>query len=93
MTEPLDSKRKIEFAQRTQVERNKENIEKLLRLIAVPMGWTEDQMRLVFVSDESSLEDFGLADTDINEISDKLGFAVSHADLLIDIVLRMSPAN
>ena len=93
MVEPSDNKRKVEFARRTEVERNMENIEKLLRLIAVPMRWTEDQIRFVFVSDESSLDDFGLADTDIIEISDKLGFAVSHGDLLIDIALRMSPAN
>lgn len=95
MTNSTDdsSKQDVQFAERTQVERNKENIEKLLRLIAVPMGWTEAQLSFVFVSDESRLDDFNLADGEIKRISEELGFCVSSADLLIDIALRMSPAN
>ena len=89
----------IKFAESTEVVRQKENIDKLLRVLYEqclkdsdsPSSF-EDWMPYTFVSDLSNLGDF-VGDEDLPKISAALGFEVHLADYLKDVALRMGPKN
>ncbi len=84
--------RKIEFADSTQASRHAAGMGRLIRLIGEVIG--EDwKLSNVFVSDQSSVGHFVTDDTDLRTLSQRLGFSVAHSDLLVDVVLRMPPAN
>jgi len=92
MNKPIDKDvfgNQISLAASAQVEQRRANINRLLLLVGEHMGW-EGDISHVFVSDQSTLGDFGLEPDGLRQISEKLGFVVSNDDYLTDIAVRMS---
>lgn len=83
--------KKIEFADQTQVTNLKEQVDKVLWMIAGYMGW--EDLSYVFVSDLSTLGDYSLEDHELAEFGRKLGFEVGHKDYIYEIALRLKPAS
>ena len=75
------------LAETTQIEVNQENVKALLWMIAPFMGWKN--VDHVFVSDMSSLSDFGLDDGELQQIQNKLGFTIKASDYLFEIAAKM----
>lgn len=84
--------RKLFLADTHEVEQLRESMDRLLLSIGEYMGW-EGDISHVFVSDMSTLGDFGLEDSEVAALSKTLGFEVRPGDYLKDIALRMKPAN
>lgn len=80
---------KIIFAPSTQVDSAPNQKEKLIRAIGEFMGWEEEDLQHVFISDQSSLSDFNLEKEEIEELGAKLGFKVEGSDYITDIILKM----
>lgn len=80
------------IAPSVQVIAQKTNIDNLLRLIGVYVGWGDDISR-VFVTDKSSVSDFGLDAAEITDLATKLGFPIERGEYLVDIAVRMNPPS
>lgn len=85
--------RSIHMPPMEKVDANWENMERLLRLIAIPMEWDEDALAQVFVSDMSPLGHFCLEEEARVQLCKELGFDVNDEDLLVEIAAKMSKAS
>jgi hypothetical protein len=80
--------RKIVMAPSVEIERNRESVDRLLLMVGEYMGWEGDTSH-VFVSDMTTLGDFNLEESEMEELSRKVGFPVARSDELKDVALRM----
>lgn len=80
---------KVFMAETDEIDKQRANVDKLLWLVAPFMGWAD--ISHVFVSDMSSLGDFGLEDTELQQIQTTLGFPVKADDYLYEIAGKMKP--
>src|SRR5437879_10811760 len=88
-------KLKVEFADSREVARLKEGMDRLKRMIARQYeaedveGWCAH----CFVSDLSTLGDFGLDKEQTRLLSKEVGFELHDKDYMKDIALRMGEVN
>lgn len=74
------------------VKRHTAGMDRLIRVIGEVVG--EDwKLANVLVTDESSVSHFVGDESDLITLSERLGFRITPSDLLLDVVLRMPPAN
>ena len=86
------TKPKIEVAPQYSVNDLEEEIDSLLRMIAVFMadpGEEEAWVKFCFVSDMSQLCDFCPSPDDVKGLEEKLGFPVDRHDYLVAIATKM----
>ena len=84
-TDPMGNK--VFMGETEEVAKQSANIDKLLWMVAPFMGWPD--LDDVFVSDGSSLSDFGLDDEELQQIQTKLGFPIKADEYLHEIAARM----
>lgn len=81
----------VTFAATLKIDKRPEELARLLLMIGEYMGWNGD-ISHVFVSDWSTLGDFGLDRTEVSAIGRKIGFKVKNSDHLHEIVEKMVSA-
>jgi hypothetical protein len=83
-----EPEKKIEFASSTLIEQRREKVNVILRALGRYMGWKDD-LSLVFVSDESTINDFGLKANDLAAMGKDLGITVEPQDLICELAARL----
>jgi hypothetical protein len=78
---------KVEFENQSNIERYRDNVDKILWLLAEPMGW--DDLNHVFVSDRSTFSDFRLKPEELQKIADALKLEIKPTDYIYEIAMRM----
>jgi hypothetical protein len=74
-----------------------QELHKLLGLVAVEMGFGQDESDVrdwvdsCFVTDRSSVGDFCLGDDQVEKLGRVLGLVIQQSDLLYEIALRLKP--
>lgn len=80
---------RFELASCDDIDKFSKAVSAFIKMLGKYMGWGDDDSN-VFVSDMSTLGDFGLSDEDLAALSQDVGFNLHHEDYIKDIAARMS---
>lgn len=88
MKDPLG--REISLAPDVIAHSYDEQMEQIIRALAVPMEWTEEDLYSVYLTDLSSFSDFCLTDEQLTQLSEVLAVPnFTHQTPLVDVAKQL----